>query len=516
MKKSVFPLLTLAALWLFGQNLAAQKYWAGEEGDGGEGSWEDTANWSPSGLPTSTSDINFEITSTYSEKKATVSIGDGEAAAHRQFIVGLGKEVEITLGEGASYAGSYVYVGINSGTGTGVGGGSLSYLGSATGNVVSFSSFLYIGLHASGESSLSFSGENLSVSATSVIVGRRGDGNKLEVLDGAKLTLSGTLGAGSATQVDGGLVDNSVLVSGEKSTLTTTSIGLGTSTVGGSRRNRLTVDDGGSVTSAGNVNIGLASGFGGNQVEVSGGGTIRAGGTTNLRTYSTGPDEDDGRNRLVIGTGGSYLAAGNITSDNGLIQLAAGGVLNGETLTGTQQAITLTLNAGSRFEAAGTGLGASVSTIVKGNATFAVGLAGHSAAEVLTLKSRLELESGSHLELSIFGDGQYDQIALTTGGQLVLGDNVTLHLSLVGDYQPAAGSSWQLFSGDANLVTLGSNFQISQPELWDLSGFNQEGGWVIVAIPEPSTSLLLLTAVAGFCYWKRKSARGAAQQKELV
>lgn len=148
---------------------------------------------------------------------------------------------------------------------------------------------------------------------------------------------------------------------------------------------------------------------------------------------------------------------------------------------------------------------------IQDGATFAIGITGDSSASSFTLASSADLLNGSTFATSIFGSGANDigQLNLAIGADMDLSSDVVFQLSLV-NYNPALGDEWTVFTGLTNLIdgdfnpTLADLPSLSGGLEWDLTGFNEEGGWVVAVIPEPGM-LALLSLASGFLLLRRRN-----------
>ncbi len=214
----------------------------------------------------------------------------------------------------------------------------------------------------------------------------------------------------------------------------------------------------------------------------------------------------NGLNNRVILEDGTLSGNRLYAYAGALIQLSKNSVLEASDTT-----MSLYINSGAaangaRFELEGDGRGASVHTRVYNNGVLAVGLGdpdtgARTEAGKLTLSSTVQLDSGSILEISIFGSGNagIDQIDLNTSAATMLDirTGALLNLKLNG-YTPTLGESWTLFTGETSKIVGIFNLSLIDPEVWDLSNFNEAGGWVIVSqIPEPSGVALLCLSGTG-------------------
>lgn len=503
--KKLFFLTTFAALAVAPAPLYAQKIWLGGDGAGGDGAWGTASHWSSSGAPTSTTGtanatyfvITDNATATSSQTTLT---GTNYSNSVR---TGRGRTAYLTLGG----AGTVLNVasltsGIDYGANAGLGGGHLFFDGTGTINVtqliVGFAQSSYI-----GDSSLTLSGPGLVVKTTGTItpsiVGYGGNNNRFHITNGADVTLFGLV---TSSTLGSSWVNNGTIVDGGAKLATTS----GVVTVGAyasARSNYLEVKGGASMEARGAfaLTIGTAASFGGNYVKVEDGGTLKQSGMTTINVFNANGGNNGGRNRLTIGNGGTFTAGAAITNE-GLVQLASGGHLVGKDLSGNLVNVTMTVSKDGRFEAEGDGLAANVTTNVNKSGVFAVGVTevggpARSMEAVLTLQSTVNLASESVLEMTYFGNGQGDQI-LFDGGNLSLTGNVTLRLTLGNGIVPEAGESWVLFTGESVAITGGGSFNLGAIDLnlWDVSLMNEAGGWRIVAVPEPSSYVLMLTSMA--------------------
>jgi len=557
--------LSLVGLTLLAVPLQAQKPWLGEDGLGGNGDWTTPGNWQ-GGVPTNTTanaqGSRFYLSETLTKATSVIKIKASEAALTRDIFVGLGKSMTFQLGANASLAtGTLSYFGLGATSipgATGTGASTTIFTGPASGSASLSLSMFYVGVDADyGGHSLTFSG-NLIITDSSTSfssVGTRATENSLTVSGGAQLTRYG-LRIGSAT---GSMVGNTATVTGENSQIVvngggasnrgflvgniggtdynqsahenrmevragalfqvTTGAG-GTTTnsaiIGGgakARSNSIRIADAGSVMElAGSSTLVIgdntATNLGGNSVQIGSGGTLRSDGAITIYDYNTNGGLNDGQNRITVESGGTLTSNSTLTT-YGLLQLAEGGTLAGATLTGSTAALELTVGKKGRFELAGSGLGSAVTTTVNEDGTVAVGLEGATAASRLDLDSQINFLSGSTLELSLFAPGSADTIELKTNGAMLLTGDVTLTLTLENGLTPAAGDSWTLFSGNTSAIT--GEFDLSQldREIWDVSAFNQAGGWKLTVIPEPSTYAFLALGMGCSAFLARRRQRQA-------
>jgi len=454
-----------------------------------DGDWDDTASWVGGTVPGDSGNVadnaDFNYNGTYPAVTVNLNIPDATATLLR---VGLGQSVEFNIGTGGGLTlGSISRVG-DTAVAYGSGPGILTVNGPATGS----GTLNFRELFVQNGSSAIFSGSNLKVAATSnITLGNIGNDNILTVTGGAELAAAG-IGFGHASN-GLGTKGNQVKVEAD-STLKLTSGGATIGSAANHRSNSLTVSGLNAVleVQAGALNIGngTATNFGGNAVEISLGGLVRTGSATQINGYAFNGGDHDGANRLVIAAGGSFTSSSTITN-HGLLQLAEGGVLEGKTIAGDATALTVAVEDGARFEAAGSGLGSTVTTHVASGGRFAVGLEGATTASQLTLDSGLQFSAGSALELSLFEDGSMDAIHFLNNASL------TGEVNLVLDQSAPVAGSWVVFTGDTSRINALFHLDALNPAIWDTSRFNEDGGWQLAVIPEPS--LVALLTAAGLC-----------------
>ncbi len=562
----------LASMIAFGSFLAActglnaQTTWKGG-GTGGDGEWIGNTTWT-NNEPTSSVEARFQKDATYTSGSATISVSG--AAQAKNLRIARGESVTLNLADTASLSGTSAINLIGAALGTGTGAASLTIAGPASGSATAAMGVFYVGGETIGVNgnSLTFTG-NITVSdpgAVSSLVGRFGNNNTLNILNGANVTrYSLDVGyANSGAPQAGEAQGNGVVVSGTNSALTISNI----FTVGGKSATYTPVDDsdrynkaaqgnfikvlaGGTTTIVANATNGIGGGIaahsnfvevsdanstlvlggalrigdsgltnlGGNYLKVSSGGTVKANSTINIYQYAANSGYNDGANKLIIGPGGTFTAISTITN-NGVVQLAATGTLNG---TGI-----LNVTSGARFEAAGSGLGTTIATNINSGGTLAVGLSGAISSSALTLSSganKMNLQAGSILEMGIFGASSNDQLNIATGGVLTVASGINFKLTLEG-YTPVGGETWTIFTGltaaglaSTNATNMaGATFVLPSlaPGLsWNTSNFNTAGNWQIaVAVPEPSACAMLVFAIGGLGLLSRNGkARRAGTSK---
>jgi len=542
------PAAVLATLLLLAPapSALAQKQW-----NANDGNWSDGENWSPTGAPT-TGNVVFGTNSQSTDPTIDVTVSG--AATVGQLFVDFGKTVNLQFTSGSSLSTGTQLWQLNTKyiTSPEAPSPAASHLnlygpGTGTATVSAYAFQLGGGSVDAGGSTLTFSGPGLIVKnspsgGSATVVGRSSNGNVLSVENGANVTLHGlwisqSTVAGQGYKDNRAVVDNaSLTINGgagnsglyigslrtdpgsstyenglQNNSLTITNNGKVTVTTGNqgssagpirigftanARSNFLSVNGGGEllITSSNALHIGDTSptnpitNRGGNMVTIGNGGTVRTNGIISVNPYDT-TVQNDGMNRLLIESGGKLYSSNTVTV-HGLLRLEEGGILDGQTPAGTAASLALSIEDGALFEAAGSGLGKNVNTTIKGG-TLSVGVDGHATAATLTLASSLTFaDKPGTLSLSLFSDGTADSIAFASTGSLIL-NNTSLMLTLE-DYNPQAGDSWTLFTGQTGNIT--GLFDLSMlPTLaegleWDTSTFNTAGEWRIAVIPEPGTT----------------------------
>lgn len=562
-------LLLAATLPLFVSGaFAANIHWMGGDGD-----WGAASNWTPGSIPGAGDSARFFTgTDAYDYPAESLVNVDGEyTTALTNVLVGMGKSVTFNMADGSTLSTGQIRIGtfLNGFEGTArlyVNGPSS---GTATFNITS----LAIHDHANNDGNIvQFSGSGLTVNATlNTAIGGGSNNNSLTVSDGAKFNtgLIAVSHQNTAAGATGGN-NNSLLVTGSGTHVTSTGTngqglwvgatdrgnnnrisgnsaviadgarmtisGSGSSTVSmriGSHQsyrsaNSVTVEGAGSVLELvkGDNNVAIYVGSNvdastnyNNSLTIRNGGLLRTQGTTTV----AGSNITQPMNRLTIGNGGTFQTNSTITSNGGLVQLEEGGFLLGEEFDGTAVAVEVNIGEGTtregrvgRMEAAGSGLGQSVTVNINNRGVLGIGSSDASAASLLSLNSNLNFASGSQLELKIFGENAIDSIFLDSTGQMAIGDDVALVLLVTGGYTLKAGDTYQVFTGDLSSIS-GSFSDFILPTLadgleWDTSNFNAAGNWALSvggAIPEPSTVGLVMggLALAGACILRRRQAR---------
>lgn len=549
------PAALITMLLTFPLSLFAQKAWKGANGDGGGGAWSAIGNWD-GGTPAASDRAQFYRDGTLSSSSSLVTVTSGTASS---FAVGYGKAVTLALQSAGKLEakGAISLVGQNLGTGTGA--ASLTIQGPASGTATANLASFYIGYEGNNGNSLTFSGPvtvtDAGTAFSSVGQGSGAGGssinNTLTISNGASVTryalwvgkaatsLSGNgvvlKGAGSKLTINGGGSTSTQFLVGsiaggsnnylsiQDGAVATITTGLNGSTVNAlrigdgssARSNYVTVEGTGSTLSLASSTaliLGNATGFGGNSLQIGDQGTVTTTGTTTINSFTANGGNNDGRNRLTIQNGGVFTSSSAI-HNSGLLQLEAGGVLNG--------ANVLTITSTGRFEAAGSGLGPNVSTTVNSQGVLAIGLAGHSGADLLTLDSTVTLQAGSVFEATIFGSHSIDQAALGAGGTLDLSSGAASFKLVLAGYAPVEGDEWTVFTGSTSTGILGSFPEASAqlPPLagglgWDYSHFNETGEWKISVVPEPGSFVLMAIGFGALLVWRRRSA--AAQRRQTT
>lgn len=549
-------LLLLSAAVLPASAANIDTYWQyadGETPPNPNGSWSDANRWSggvPADLlPTDTNRTFFDISS---GAESNVTVEDGYSGGFNSFYIYDGKRLNLLFGSGSSLAGAGLQVGNNDKA------THLNMEGTGGNSSMSFS-FINIGSGATGTgNTVTVQGSGLTVSASATTtVGRTGNAHRMIVsnggaFNGAALVVSGTQttvsgvgnnhqfivnGAGSVATFNGGSSGTLGLIVGARPTT-----GLTASTL--QSGNRILVEDGGHLVldavgaaATKDVLVGYAHYRTNNWIDISGTGSllevkgnartrigydgdstynnrivVRDGGAfrtdSAIEIYNSSSTAANRRNILSVENGGTLATSNAIDNNGGLVRLAEGGSIVGETLAGSLANATLNINGTGRLEAEGTGLGKSL-TVNIGNsaslqAVFAVGLAGRTSASSILIDSTFNMNDGSLLEVAIFGSNEMDMIILGDDAAFSIGNDVGLLISTVG-YTLQGGESFQLFSG--NLGAISGSFNetllnlptLSDGLFWDLGDFNAAGDWVLTvggAIPEPSQVALTMGVLA--------------------
>ncbi len=504
MKLFIFPLVGFCSLLGMSQSGFAQKSWIGLDGDGGDGSWV-SGNFASAGLPGSSEQVHFYRTTAYSEAVSDVLVNRGAAFTTGVVRIGRGKTVNFTLDSGTSWTTAAVVSGDkNITTQTGSGPSHVTFTANAGAGVLKVTQ-LVVGLDdldpATKGSTLTFDGEHMKVevnaTTTPTIVGRNNSESKLFITGGANVTLTG-LAIGQSqndnrTEVTGSGSMLTIAGSTASEASTALSIGYTSASANVNGGNVLYIGDGGEVaiTASGSNNhitrVGGVSALGGNLIEVARDGAFRTTGSVAVSAFATA---GRGANGVLIRDGGTFeieSTTAKTMTVAGFVTLEDGGELSGNG--------ALTIESGGVLRAAGMGLALGGETKILTGGMWEVGTSAIQA-ETLTLAGDFSMETSSTLRFSLLGDGSYDQIILEEGSSLLLSGDVVLALDLASGYTPAAGTVFTLFTGHTEGIT--GNFDVSQydPALWDFSQFNETGDWKVVAIPEPSSVMLMMGAGA--------------------
>ncbi|MBC2595731.1 PEP-CTERM sorting domain-containing protein [Ruficoccus amylovorans] len=562
--KSIFAGLAAGCLFAGSSLFAANvnTYWTG---GGADNDWANPDNWD-NGAPSDLSgdgNVSRAFFNSTSGAVNNVDITGANVGNYMNIGFGGGTTVNLNMASGSSLSfqtpGSHL-VGSNSGAAS-----ILNVTGPVSGSAdYSFSGF-QIGTNASDTgSAANFSGAlNITDSGANTVVGRQGNGHTLTVSDGAIYNGKGMLLSGTQAVTSGVGNDNSLVVTGAGSAMTLSGLsgefstlalivasrpttGLSSSVI--QSGNIVTVSDGASLTVIGDnpdatvsVLVGanhyrrdngiLVTGSGStmtvsgdvytqvgynssasddNYLKVENGATFKTDATVDVLDGITATT---GRNYLLIDNGGTFTSSSVLTNTNGLLQLAEGGVLAGKTLAGDSTALTVNVAGSGRFEAAGTGLGNTVTVNFEGQvverlvdneivydtytAVFAVGLDGATGPATVTVDSTINLNENSILEIEVYGNGGIDSIILGSNAEFNIGSNVMLSI-LMGDAGPILEGDYNIFTG--NIASISGDFtDMLLPELdggksWDTSRFNAADGWVLSVVPEPSTYAVILGA----------------------
>lgn len=334
------------------------------------------------------------------------------------------------------------------------------------------------------DQSLSFlNGGSLAVDAGGVVSSYLGS-----IDDGSSVTVTGngSQWINSQELYVGGSFSGDLLVQGGGFVSSTTGY-IGT--LNGSQGNVTVTGNGSQWTNDGNLILGgtdLNTPTTGNgTLTIADGGTVTVNGTTRVHSDSTinlqaggtlqtqSLDTTNGNFNFI---GGMLIASSNITGNMEVSEHA--------TLTGTPTITGNLLNSG---------------TISPGN-----------SPGLLTVEGDLTLTETSVLfmEFDGFGAGEFDQVSV--GGDFLVDGALTLHF----DYTPEIGQSFAIFIGDyewlGSFASVTSN--LGGELTVDISDLSTGGTIQIEAIPEPSTALLVLGAIAAGMLPRRRriAARGYA------
>lgn len=530
--------------------LVADKTW-----NTNDGSWEDAASWDPSGAPT-TSDgfVYFDVNA--GSTAATVDISVNSDAIARHVRIGNGKTVNINFAAGSSlnaYSTNAQWQ-VNAGTGDGVGPSHLNFFGPASGSATLTLAGLMTGTNTTGgtvdNNSVTLSGENLSVTRLAGSTGRwlvgrysnndtitvqngvqaefghlivaqsdapdKGVGNRF-VVDNANVTLLGAAGNSSiavgsvrsgtgSTSYANGLRNNSAVIT-NNGTLNVTSGMTSIGATNNARSNYMEVSNGGRFnnTGGGEIRIGneQTTNRGGNALIVKSNARIFTNGQTQIHPHASS-GQNDGANRLVIADTGTFASSSSI-NNHGLIQLHRGGSLVGQNEDESSANLQVDVESGGRFEAAGEGLGDTVTTTVKSGGTFTVHLEDATTADTLVLNAAINFNGNSIYEVTLFAAGSNDIIQLGNDGGITIDAATILKINLNG-YAPSLGDSWTLFTGQTeNIIGSFDHDLMELPTLdnglsWDLSALQESGNWQLSVIPEARTYALTVSALSlGLC-----------------
>jgi len=292
----------------------------------------------------------------------------------------------------------------------------------------------------------------------------------------------------------------------------------------------------------------LHIGFGGatnNIVRVNAGGAIEANGT-NLRVYSStgnvlrvfgGEIKDAGtilvEGKMFLGAGGSVTANQITVTASGRFgdksDAATAGFTSGTLVLGAMTynpAVMFSVgdNSGSTpaiYNMAGgvhsfgggitieesegrlTGNG-TIQGIGGGNTTLTVNgmLAPGNSVGTINLTGNLVSGANAVFNFEIASLSDFDQLNITGTAAF----DGTLNLTLLNGYMPNVGNSFALFEFASSSGSFALNLAaLDAGKLWDTSQLYSHGLLSVVAIPEPSTAILL--AVAGLTGWLRKRNR---------
>ncbi|NOZ41382.1 MAG: pentapeptide repeat-containing protein [Planctomycetes bacterium] len=112
----------------------------------------------------------------------------------------------------------------------------------------------------------------------------------------------------------------------------------------------------------------------------------------------------------------------------------------------------------------------------------------------LTVEQQFVMEAGGNLQLRFEADAWGSTISFAPGIPVALGGTLSLEFAADVELGSQVGRTLDLFDW-TGVVPTGA-FTVESPYVWDLSELYSTGEATLLAIPEPSTSLLLLFAAA--------------------
>ncbi len=511
MIKRLLSALVLSAAFALPPVTMAQSDWSAADDV-----WDNPANWSPQSLPTSATVARFRLFPSSPQDEIHISIGSGsdKTAIARAIQVWFGKKVTLNLHAGASLTATQEFWRIGySDQVIGSEVSALTILGPSTGTATVAAGMIQLGASTgstpanAGGHRITFSGAGLSISDTQTdtsVIGRFGDANLLQVLDGAHLSRH-RLSISHHTE-GAGKRDNRLEVIGRNSRLnitTSLSIGNGNAT----RSNSVEISNTAAETAADHailrtntLEVGASGNFGGNTLTVRQGGELHVETTSAINAYASNSGDHNGANIISIKSGGAFYSGGAV-SVYGTLKLADGSTFGGRDFATEQpKAISLYVYPSGRLEASGQSIDGAV-TIELFNSVLAVGITpengSRTSGETLQLHSTIKTHHslGAELELSWFDAHQFDRINFSPESSLE-GGVVRLRLQTLGASTPTAGTIWTPFTGHTSAIKAAFDLSLIDETRWDLSRFNAADGWEIVAVPEPTTvslaGLLLL------------------------
>ncbi|WP_221029599.1 autotransporter-associated beta strand repeat-containing protein [Actomonas aquatica] len=374
--------------------------------------------------------------------------------------------------------------------------------------------------------------------------GTNGTGS-LTVANGAQVTSGATTAFGNQAAGNG-----SATVTGTGSTLTST----GALYVGISGSAALTIADGGTVTapavfagvygtSSGTLNLNaggklqtsvIASeadtatfNFNGGELEIinanfSSGETFTLGDSTSTTIDTNGfaaaftgtLEGSGGFTKAGVGTmtlSGTNTYTGATTINAGTLALGANGSIanssgvalgNGGILDLTAKSTGFAFGSGQTLSGSGT-----LNLATNQTLNFAGTLAPGNSPGIITVDGNLVLNSAAIVAMELAGSGgmagtDFDQIIVN--GDLTLGG--TLQLTLLNDYTPSIGQSFQLFTASSIGGTF-ANYDLPTiaGATWNTSYLAQTGAISLSAVPEPGTYAALAgLAMLGYAAWRKR------------
>lgn len=373
----------------------------------------------------------------------------------------------------------------------------------------------------SNGNSVTVKGSGTVLSGTYASIGQEGDSNSLQILDGASVTFSSFVVGWGNSNTAGRGKNNTALISGSGSTLVTTNYGANQIGAFGNN-NSLTIEDGGSWTSASDIYVGggndgvrgssnsiVVSGSGssitttgrfrvgshgtGNSLTIQDGAVVVS--STSVATLIASGTLGSSNSMLITGTGTSFTGSVTVgeagpnntltiqdgaTVDGAIIRAGGGSraVNNSILITGPGTQVTLSGELGARSGTSNSITIQNGATVTSGTGTVGYSGTGHS----VTVKGEGTSWSTTVLSVGSFSSWQSLKVesgALLESGSTGIGEsNANAKNNTV--VVTGEGSIWNN-SGDLTFGNFGSDntITIADKALFSLGGnlvMNQNGG----------------------------------------